>query len=195
MDNLLPANDRWVTMTTKIGEWLTPVLTRESMIRSFKANVSPCFILMRFLSKHFIAYLDGQQRWKGCSEEGMVTFCPCRLCDIRRLRRIRLVRWFDERWSHSWSAECSIRSSSIDRSVCISPIRWTCRRCVREGDHKFLSCTVRRDPTGACSSDCSDCIWRDASSHFPRRVRNTSRTRTTRWERSSADERYMRIGK
>ena len=27
------------------------------MIRSFKAKVSPCFILMRFLSKHFIAYL------------------------------------------------------------------------------------------------------------------------------------------
>lgn len=36
---------------------LTPVLTRDSIILSFKANVSPCFILILFLSKHFIAYL------------------------------------------------------------------------------------------------------------------------------------------
>lgn len=39
---------------------LTPVLTRDSMMRSLRASVSPCFILMRFLSKHFMAYLgDG----------------------------------------------------------------------------------------------------------------------------------------
>jgi hypothetical protein len=36
---------------------LTPVLTNESIIRSFRASVSPPFILIRFLSKHFIAYL------------------------------------------------------------------------------------------------------------------------------------------
>lgn len=30
------------------------------MMRSFKANVSPCFILMRFLSRHFMAYLEGK---------------------------------------------------------------------------------------------------------------------------------------
>ena len=36
---------------------LTPVLTRDSMILSFKAKVSPPFILILFLSKHFIAYL------------------------------------------------------------------------------------------------------------------------------------------
>lgn len=28
------------------------------MSRSFNANVSPCFILIRFLSRHFIAYLQ-----------------------------------------------------------------------------------------------------------------------------------------
>lgn len=39
---------------------LTPVLTRESMMRSFRASVSPCFILMRFLSRHFMAYLQGR---------------------------------------------------------------------------------------------------------------------------------------
>lgn len=37
---------------------LTPVLTRDNIILSFKANVSPCFILILFLSKHFIAYLE-----------------------------------------------------------------------------------------------------------------------------------------
>lgn len=36
---------------------LTPVLTRDSMILSFKASVSPCFIFTLFLSKHFMAYL------------------------------------------------------------------------------------------------------------------------------------------
>lgn len=36
---------------------LTPVLTNESIIRSLRANVSPCFILMRFLSRHFMAYI------------------------------------------------------------------------------------------------------------------------------------------
>lgn len=39
---------------------LTPVLTRDSMMRSFRARVSPCFILMRFLSRHFMAYLVGE---------------------------------------------------------------------------------------------------------------------------------------
>lgn len=29
------------------------------MMRSLRASVSPCFILMRFLSKHFMAYLGG----------------------------------------------------------------------------------------------------------------------------------------
>lgn len=28
------------------------------MMRSLRARVSPCFILMRFLSKHFMAYLE-----------------------------------------------------------------------------------------------------------------------------------------
>ena len=36
---------------------LTPVLTRDNMMRSFSASVSPPFILIRFLSRHFIAYL------------------------------------------------------------------------------------------------------------------------------------------
>lgn len=36
---------------------LTPVLTRLNIIRSFRARVSPCFILIRFLSKHFMAYI------------------------------------------------------------------------------------------------------------------------------------------
>lgn len=36
---------------------LTPVLTSESIVLSFSASVSPCFILIRFLSKHFIAYI------------------------------------------------------------------------------------------------------------------------------------------
>lgn len=41
---------------------LTPVLTRDSIILSFKANVSPCFILILFLSKHFIAYLKKEKK-------------------------------------------------------------------------------------------------------------------------------------
>lgn len=41
---------------------LTPVLTRDNIILSFKANVSPCFILILFLSKHFIAYLKKKQQ-------------------------------------------------------------------------------------------------------------------------------------
>ncbi len=40
---------------------LTPVLTNDSMILSLSASVSPCFILIRFLSKHFIAYLRHAQ--------------------------------------------------------------------------------------------------------------------------------------
>jgi len=39
---------------------LTPVLTRDSMMRSLRARVSPCFILMRFLSRHFMAYLGAR---------------------------------------------------------------------------------------------------------------------------------------
>lgn len=35
------------------------------MMRSLRARVSPCFILMRFLSKHFMAYLGAK--------------CPCRV--------------------------------------------------------------------------------------------------------------------
>lgn len=43
------------------------------MSRSFNASVSPCFILMRFLSKHFIAYLENVPRRDGDarSEEGI----------------------------------------------------------------------------------------------------------------------------
>lgn len=44
---------------------LTPVLTRDSMMRSFRASVSPCFILMRFLSRHFMAYLPGSAAQSG----------------------------------------------------------------------------------------------------------------------------------
>lgn len=36
---------------------LTPVETIESIILSLRASVSPCFILMRFLSRHFMAYI------------------------------------------------------------------------------------------------------------------------------------------
>jgi len=36
---------------------LTPWLTSDNIIRSLSANVSPPFILIRFLSRHFIAYL------------------------------------------------------------------------------------------------------------------------------------------
>lgn len=39
----------------------TPVLTSDNMIRSLMANVSPCFIFILFLSKHFIAYLKTKQ--------------------------------------------------------------------------------------------------------------------------------------
>lgn len=41
----------------------TPVLTKDSMIRSFIANVSPCFIFILFLSKHFIAYLKRNSKF------------------------------------------------------------------------------------------------------------------------------------
>lgn len=37
---------------------LTPVLTSDSIILSLSARVSPCFILILFLSKHFMAYLQ-----------------------------------------------------------------------------------------------------------------------------------------
>ncbi|MPC26414.1 hypothetical protein E2C01_019553 [Portunus trituberculatus] len=41
-----------------VNHWtLTPVLTSDNMIRSFNANVSPCFILILFLSRHFMAYI------------------------------------------------------------------------------------------------------------------------------------------
>lgn len=40
----------------------TPVLTSDNIIRSLMANVSPCFIFILFLSKHFIAYL--KTTWK-----------------------------------------------------------------------------------------------------------------------------------
>lgn len=46
-----------VAVGPTLASQLTPVLTRESMMRSFSARVSPCFILMRFLSRHFMAYL------------------------------------------------------------------------------------------------------------------------------------------
>lgn len=36
---------------------LTPVLTRDNIILSLRARVSPCFIFIRFLSRHFIAYI------------------------------------------------------------------------------------------------------------------------------------------
>ena len=42
---------------SKHAHALTPVLTSESMMRSLSAKVSPCLSLMRFLSRHFIAYL------------------------------------------------------------------------------------------------------------------------------------------
>lgn len=66
MDSLPPKRklfDDTINQMAKLfgrAEWKqrrTPVLTSDNMIRSFNANVSPCFILMRFLSKHFIAYL------------------------------------------------------------------------------------------------------------------------------------------
>lgn len=44
---------------------LTPVLTRDNMMRSLRARVSPCFILMRFLSKHFMAYLGDKGSLQG----------------------------------------------------------------------------------------------------------------------------------
>jgi len=36
---------------------LTPWLTSDNIIRSLSASVSPPFIFIRFLSRHFIAYL------------------------------------------------------------------------------------------------------------------------------------------
>lgn len=36
---------------------LTPVLTSDNIILSLRARVSPCFILIRFLSRHFMAYI------------------------------------------------------------------------------------------------------------------------------------------
>lgn len=47
-------------MQTMNGQ--SPVLTRDSMMRSLRARVSPCFILMRFLSRHFMAYLGKSVR-------------------------------------------------------------------------------------------------------------------------------------
>lgn len=41
----------------RAGAGLTPVLTSDSMILSLSASVSPCFILILFLSRHFMAYL------------------------------------------------------------------------------------------------------------------------------------------
>lgn len=47
-------NSEWEKMNSRIH---TPVLTNDSIVRSFNASVSPCFILIRFLSKHFMAYI------------------------------------------------------------------------------------------------------------------------------------------
>ena len=39
---------------------LTSVLTSDNIMRSLRASVSPPFILILFLSRHFIAYLNAQ---------------------------------------------------------------------------------------------------------------------------------------
>lgn len=52
--------------------WLTPVLTRDNMMRSLRARVSPCFILMRFLSRHFMAYLVGMGWWSDSPQAPVV---------------------------------------------------------------------------------------------------------------------------
>lgn len=49
--------EQWMRAKKPQGQLLTPVLTRDSMILSFRARVSPCFIFTLFLSKHFMAYL------------------------------------------------------------------------------------------------------------------------------------------
>lgn len=50
---------------------LTPVLTNDSMILSLSARVSPCFILILFLSKHFMAYLTFTQQRLGTEGRSM----------------------------------------------------------------------------------------------------------------------------
>lgn len=54
MDSLAKA--RMVSVFQRMP-WLTPVLTRLSIILSLSASVSPCLSLIRFLSRHFIAYI------------------------------------------------------------------------------------------------------------------------------------------
>lgn len=57
---------------------LTPVLTNDSMILSLSARVSPCFILILFLSKHFMAYLTfTQQRLHTEGRSMTVAFTAC----------------------------------------------------------------------------------------------------------------------
>lgn len=98
------------------GPELTPVLTNDSMILSLSARVSPCFILILFLSKHFMAYLTFRQHRLHISRHGValpfssyhslfLTSFPCRPSGSRTPRRSHLCRWSDARWSHSWSAE------------------------------------------------------------------------------------------
>lgn len=59
----------WMSRTSAVADQtrsccvqLTPVLTNDSMILSLSARVSPCFILILFLSKHFMAYLTFTQQ-------------------------------------------------------------------------------------------------------------------------------------
>lgn len=83
---------------------LTPVLTNDSMILSLSASVSPCFILIRFLSKHFMAYLRYTQQVSGCfyvnpnlasfcfNPYRRLTFSPCLLFCIRKPLRTPLCQ-------------------------------------------------------------------------------------------------------
>lgn len=90
------------------------------MILSLSARVSPCFILILFLSKHFMAYLTIRATDTGytCRGNGVpfntfteLTFFPCLPSCSRTPLQSRPCRWSDARWSHSWSAEGGERST------------------------------------------------------------------------------------
>lgn len=146
-------SDRLILQATGAEPELTPVLTNDSMILSLSARVSPCFILILFLSKHFMAYLTFRQHRLHISSHGMalpfssfyplfLTSFPCRPSGSRTPLRSHLCRWSDARWSHSWSAEeeqGSIMNFNRDRRGAtsdpglMSPLWFTVGRCAHIG--------------------------------------------------------------
>ena len=59
----------------------SPVDTRDSISLSFRARVSPCFILIRFLSRHFIAYLCKKRK------KMLLTFSKIHFASIKGYRK------------------------------------------------------------------------------------------------------------